>query len=421
MRGMTRSRWVPEGTLSRRSLLTASAVGAAGALLPDLARPARRAVPPRGGGRVRGQLPRRVPLHGPRPVDERPAAAGLDRRRVPLLLPLQRRLPRRAARPPAPPGAWPPAPTWSPSPTAGSPCRRTRPPTATSGPARRWSTRQHGRLRRGRGDRHRHHGARRRSPRRSTCTTRPTAAAPSRNHGTDPVLPNPGVRDFRDPKVIRDEERGRWVMALAENDKSASTTPPTSSRGRTSAASSRAASASWSAPTCSASPADDGTCEVGAGRRAPTARASGLPNTYAYWTGSFDGTTFTADASDPQWLDHGWDWYGAVTFEKRDANGGPVDPAARYAIGWMNNWDYANTTPTIDCDGFNGTDSIVREVTLKQASSGTYYLASRPVAGPGRPCLAHRGPRRHDGRRHPTCSTTRVRLRGDRPRSPGTN
>lgn len=40
-----------------------------------------------------------------------------------------------------------------------------------------------------------------------------------RPHGTAPVLPNPGVRDFRDPKVIRDEERGRWVMALAENDK----------------------------------------------------------------------------------------------------------------------------------------------------------------------------------------------------------
>ncbi len=33
------------------------------------------------------------------------------------------------------------------------------------------------------------------------------------------MLPNPGVRDFRDPKVIRDEERGRWVMALAEGTK----------------------------------------------------------------------------------------------------------------------------------------------------------------------------------------------------------
>jgi levanbiose-producing levanase len=83
--------------------------------------------------------------------------------------------------------------------------------------------------------------------------------------------------------------------------------------------------------------------------------------------------------ADPQWLDHGWDWYAAVTFEKRQAGGSP-DPAARYALGWLNNWAYAHTTPTIDTDGFNGTDSIVREITLKKSATGGYYLASRPVA-----------------------------------------
>ncbi|MBQ1124649.1 GH32 C-terminal domain-containing protein, partial [Streptomyces sp. B15] len=78
------------------------------------------------------------------------------------------------------------------------------------------------------------------------------------------------------------------------------------------------------------------------------------------------------------WLDQGCDWYAAVTFEKRDA-AGRVDEHVRHAIAWLNNWDYANSTPTIDSDGFNGTDSVVREVTLKSTSSGTYYLASRPV------------------------------------------
>ena len=42
---------------------------------------------------------------------------------------------------------------------------------------------------------------------------------------------------------------------------------------------------------------------------------SGKPNTYAYWTGNYDGTTFTPDMDEPQWLDHGFDWYGAVTFK----------------------------------------------------------------------------------------------------------
>ncbi|WP_329351670.1 GH32 C-terminal domain-containing protein [Streptomyces sp. NBC_01261] len=199
------------------------------------------------------------------------------------------------------------------------------------------------------------------------------------NHGTDPVLPNPGVADFRDPKVIRDEDRGRWVMALAENDKigfyhSDDLKSWTYANGFV-----HDGIGVLECPDLFRVTAVDGTVKWVLGASA-NGKSVGLPNTYAYWTGSFDGSAFTADASDPQWLDHGWDWYAAVTFEKRDASGA-VDAAVRYALGWVNNWDYADTTPTIDCDGFNGTDSVVREITLEKASDTTYYLASRPVAG----------------------------------------
>ncbi|RME99284.1 MAG: glycoside hydrolase family 32 protein, partial [Bacteroidetes bacterium] len=34
----------------------------------------------------------------------------------------------------------------------------------------------------------------------------------------NPVLPNPGIRDFRDPKVIWDTESQRWIMVLAAGD-----------------------------------------------------------------------------------------------------------------------------------------------------------------------------------------------------------
>ncbi|HLL36128.1 MAG TPA: glycoside hydrolase family 32 protein [Streptomyces sp.] len=199
-----------------------------------------------------------------------------------------------------------------------------------------------------------------------------------RHHGTDPVLPNPGVRDFRDPKVIRDEERGRWVMALAENDKvgfyhSANLRSWTYAGGFV-----KDGIGVLECPDLFRITAEDGTAKWVLGVSA-NGKGSGLPNTYAYWTGAFDGSAFTPDAADPQWLDHGWDWYGAVTFEKRTATGA-LDERVRHAIGWLNNWDYANTTPTIDTDGFNGTDSVVREITLKRDASGTYYLASRPVA-----------------------------------------
>ncbi|MEV0980189.1 glycoside hydrolase family 32 protein [Streptomyces sp. NPDC049915] len=196
-------------------------------------------------------------------------------------------------------------------------------------------------------------------------------------YGTAPVLPNPGVRDFRDPKVIRDDERGRWVMALAEGNKLGFYHSPNLRTWTSAGSFTHDGIGVLECPDLFRITADDGTPKWVLGASA-NGKGAGLPNTYAYWTGSFDGTHFTPDAPEPQWLDHGWDWYAAVTFDKRDARG-TLDERARYALGWLNNWDYANTTPTIDCDGFNGTDSIVREIRLVRASDG-YHLASRPVA-----------------------------------------
>ncbi|MFE7174204.1 glycoside hydrolase family 32 protein [Streptomyces sp. NPDC057616] len=200
------------------------------------------------------------------------------------------------------------------------------------------------------------------------------------HHGTDPVLPSPGAgADFRDPKVIRDEDRGRWVMALAEGTKVGFYHSDDLKSWSYAGGFVKEGIGTLECPDLFRITAADGTAKWVLGVSA-NGKGAGLPNTYAYWTGSFDGSAFTADAADPQWLDHGWDWYGAVTFEKRDAKGA-LDPSTRYAFGWLNNWDYPGTTPTIDCDGFNGTDSVVREVTLKSGASGGYYLASRPVSG----------------------------------------
>lgn len=198
-------------------------------------------------------------------------------------------------------------------------------------------------------------------------------------HGpTDPVLPNPGVRDFRDPKMIRDEDNDRWVMALTENDRVGFYHSP-DLKEWTYADDFRAEGIGvLECPDLFQLTAENDTTRWVLGVSA-NGKEAGLPNTYAYWIGDFDGTAFQPEHEDPLWLDHGFDWYGAVTFDRHETDGS-IDPTIRYAIGWMNNWDYANTTPTIDADGFNGTDSIVREVTLRQADDDTYYLASRPIA-----------------------------------------
>ncbi|MCK2008824.1 glycoside hydrolase family 32 protein, partial [Peribacillus sp. Aquil_B8] len=103
-------------------------------------------------------------------------------------------------------------------------------------------------------------------------------------------------------------------------------------------------------------------------------KAAGKPNTYAYWTGTFNGTEFLPDNNEPQWLDYGFDWYGGVTFEDGKASD-KLDK--RYALAWMNNWAYADNTPTLK-EGFNGMDSIVRQIELKREGVNKYYLSSQP-------------------------------------------
>lgn len=194
-----------------------------------------------------------------------------------------------------------------------------------------------------------------------------------RPYGEDPVIPNGGRADFRDPKVVWDAERGRWVALIAERDRvSFYTSQDLKTWSRT-----------WEyvnpgigtieCPDLFPIRADDGTLKWVFGVSA-NGYATNEPATFAYWTGSFDGTSFAFDHTAPQWLDHGFDWYGAVTWE---------DPAApldrRYAVAWMNNWDYAHSTPTWTADGFNGTDSITREIRLKRFGS-SFSLVSQPAA-----------------------------------------
>ncbi|MFC8682695.1 glycoside hydrolase family 32 protein [Microbacterium ureisolvens] len=194
-----------------------------------------------------------------------------------------------------------------------------------------------------------------------------------RPYGEQPVIANGGRADFRDPKVVWDAERSRWVALIAERDRvSFYTSPDLKAWTRT-----------WEyvnpgigtieCPDLFRIRADDGTVKWVFGVSA-NGYATNEPATFAYWTGSFDGTSFAFDQTAPQWLDHGFDWYGAVTWEDPVA---PLD--RRYAVGWMNNWDYAHSTPTWSADGFNGTDSITREIRLARDGS-SFHLVSQPVA-----------------------------------------
>ena len=198
--------------------------------------------------------------------------------------------------------------------------------------------------------------------------------------GTDPVLPNPGVHDFRDPKVIWDEDRQRWFMANAEGQKLGFYASPDLRSWQRVGEFVRSDLGLLECPDLFLMTADDGTPHWVLGTSA-NGKGRGLPATYAYWTGVFDGSSFTPDHPEPEWLDYGFDFYGAVTYPHHDASGA-VDPGLRRAIGWANFWDYPHNTPTLATDGYNGDDMIVRDVRLKRGT-GAYYLTSAPTSALG--------------------------------------
>nr|WP_245742341.1 glycoside hydrolase family 32 protein [Fontibacillus panacisegetis] len=193
-------------------------------------------------------------------------------------------------------------------------------------------------------------------------------------YGNAPVLQNPGTTDFRDPKIIRDDLSSKWVMVLAEGTKVGFYESRDLKTWHYASSFATDKIGIVECPDLYLMQAEDGIYKWVLGVSA-NGTASGKPNTYAYWIGAFDGKTFSADQKKPQWLDYGYDWYGAVTFE----DGTSSDKAHhRYALAWMNNWEYPHNTPTLR-EGFNGMDSIVRRIELKQAGEGSYQLVSEPL------------------------------------------
>ncbi len=194
-----------------------------------------------------------------------------------------------------------------------------------------------------------------------------------------PVMPNPRRVDYRDPKLERDELRDRWLCVLAEGHELGLYA---SADLRSWQPISRFAEARYGILECPdlfRMTATDGS-EHWVLAASVNESDESHPGTYAYWVGSFDGTDFVPDGPDPRWLDHGFDWYAAVTWAVHDDSGAPRSDV-RWAIGWMNNWAYANQTPTWDAGtGYNGIDSVVRELTLVSVADGSYELWSRPLS-----------------------------------------
>ncbi len=179
----------------------------------------------------------------------------------------------------------------------------------------------------------------------------------------NPVIPNPGSADFRDPKVFWHAPTAQYVAILAAHDRAPLygsadlvTWTPLGTVGPFADA-----PAVWECPELFplADPTAPGgerwVFKVDLNRGpAPTAEPSAL-----YALGRFDGTTFVPAGGPLRRVDHGPDFYAAQSWSNEPLG-------RRIWIGWLAHWLYALRTPT---GAWRGTMSLPRQVTLGLAAA----------------------------------------------------
>lgn len=155
----------------------------------------------------------------------------------------------------------------------------------------------------------------------------------------NPVVKNPGIKDFRDPKVSWFEAGKKWIMTLATKDRITFFSSPDlknwtkeSEFGETLGAHGGV----WECPDLF--PLEyNGKKEwiliVNINPGGPNGGSA-----TQYFTGNFDGHSFTPDDTTTKWLDYGPDEYAGVTWGNTGER--------RIFLGWMSNWDYATVVPT---------------------------------------------------------------------------
>lgn len=182
----------------------------------------------------------------------------------------------------------------------------------------------------------------------------------------NPVVAEPALRDFRDPRVFRYEPLNLWVMAVASGDclrfyhsanlrdwHAAGQFGPVAALG----------DAVWECPDLFELPYAGGTRWMFT-LSTTNGGPGGGPGMF-YFVGSFNGHSFAPEAG-PLPVDYGRDFYAAISFQ---------DAPTPVWIGWLNSWPYSMATPA---DTWRGMMSLPRELSL--CDDNSTRLCQRPCA-----------------------------------------
>lgn len=199
-------------------------------------------------------------------------------------------------------------------------------------------------------------------------------------HEANPVLLNPGIKNFRDPKVTWDEEHNQWLMVLAADDISKFYTSSNlkdwkflSDFGENLGAHGGV----WECPDFFPMTVEGSTETKWVLLQSLNPGGPNGGSATQYFIGDFDGTTFKLDTQfqnqlnqhDALWLDFGKDNYASVTWDNTPNN-------EVISIGWMSNWLYAQDVPTVQ---WRSSMTIPRKLKLVKDADG-YTIISSPIA-----------------------------------------
>jgi fructan beta-fructosidase len=184
----------------------------------------------------------------------------------------------------------------------------------------------------------------------------------------NPVLLNPGIIDFRDPKVFWHSETEKWIMSLAIKDRIGFFSSPDlknwtkeSEFGQNSGAHGGV----WECPDLFPIVHDRDTLWVLFVSINPGGPNGGSAT--QYFIGDFDGKQFTSDQNDTRWIDYGPDNYAGVTWSNVGNR--------KLFIGWMSNWLYGQQVPT---QRWRSAMTVPRDIGIKKIGNN-WMLTSQPV------------------------------------------
>jgi fructan beta-fructosidase len=187
-------------------------------------------------------------------------------------------------------------------------------------------------------------------------------------YANNPVLQNPGIRDFRDPKVMWYEATKKWIMTLATLDHITFYSSPDLKNWTKESELGKEFGAHggvWECPDLFPLSYNGKQVWVLVVNLNPGGPNGGSAT--QYFTGDFDGHKFIPYQTDTRWLDYGPDEYAGITWSNTGDR--------KIFLGWMSNWQYATIVPT---EKWRSALTIPRDLGLEKIGE-KYFVTSKPV------------------------------------------